>query len=106
MHNKDLIVQLIQQDLKHSQLTQGLQKLGLNDSGIHCLDLISIVASLMGIPKGKIQDHWAAIYGSFLDEAHKHPISNLAEELKPLAEKCYDMLFACTEIENQLNSNS
>jgi hypothetical protein len=106
MNNKDLILQLIQQDIKHNQLTEGLRQLGLDDNGLHCLDILTIVARLMDIPKGKVQDRWAEIYGSFLDETHKHPVSDLGEELKPVAEKCYEMLLACTEIENRINSKS
>lgn len=48
-----------------------------------------IVAQLMNIPKEKITDRWAKIYDGFLDEAHQHEVSDLGEELIPVAEKCY-----------------
>jgi len=103
MSNKSLILQLIQQDLKHHQLTQGLNQLGFDDSGVHCLDILSIVSDLMKVPGGKAQDKWGHVYVSFMHQAHEYKVSGLGEELKPLAEKCYEMLVACTEIENRIN---
>lgn len=103
MENKDLIIQLIQQDLKHSQLTEGLRQMGLDDFGLYTLDILSIVAHLMNIPKEKITDRWAEIYGGFLDKAYQHEVADRGEELIPVAEKCYELLLACTKNENQIN---
>lgn len=105
MDNKDLILQLIHQDLKHNQLTGGLRQLGFDEFGLHSLNLMSIVARLMGMPEEESQDLWDNVYVSFLDEAHQYKVTDLGEELKPLAEKCYEMLVACTEIEIRINSN-
>lgn len=103
MENKDLIIWLIQQDLKHSQLMQSLRQIGLDDGGLHTLDIMSIVARLMHVPEGKVSDLWGGIYGSFLDGATLHEVSYLGEELMPIAENCYELLLACTENENRIN---
>lgn len=102
MKNKDLILQLIQQDLKHNQLTEGLRQIGLDDYGIYCLDIQPMVARLMGIEKEQVSDRWTEIYGSFMDHAHQTKISDRGEELIPVAQKCYEMLLACIEIENRI----
>ena len=96
MENKDLILILIQQDVKHNQLTTCLSKLGL-DPEVHSLE---IVTRLMGVEKGDVSDQWAKIYFSFLDQAYRFKISERAEELKPLAEECHNLLVACQNIEN------
>ena len=98
MENKELIIQLIQQDLKYNQLITGLRKIGF-DTDVHTLEIIEVVAQLMGIESGKISDKWTGTYVSFLDQAHHYKISVLSEELKPLAEKCYYLLEACKDIE-------
>lgn len=98
MQNKELIIQLIQVDLKHNQLTEGLRHLGLDDEEKYNLNLLPVVAQLMGIPKGGSIPQWDHIYISFLEEAHQHPVSILGEELYPIAEKCYEMLYDCIEI--------
>ncbi|UTW67959.1 hypothetical protein KFE94_07540 [bacterium SCSIO 12643] len=102
MKNKDLILQLIQQDLKHNQLTEGLRQIGLDDYGRYCLDIQPMVAQLMGMEKEQVSDRWTEIYGSFMDNAHQTKTSDRGEELIPVAQKCYDMLLACIEIENRI----
>ena len=57
------------------------------------------------MPEEETQDLWDNIYVSFLFEADQYKVSDLGEELKPLAEKCYKMLVACQEIENRINPN-
>jgi len=104
MTDKDLIIQLIQQDLKHHQLTEGLRRLGLDDGGLHSLNLLPIIAQLMGIPKRKVHDRWAAIYNSFMRETPQSKISELGEALQPVAEKCYEMLVSHVEIERRVQS--
>lgn len=103
MQNKELILQLIQQDLKHNQLTEGLRHLGLSDDGLYCIDLLSIIERLMEIPDGETDDRRTRIYVSFMCEAHQYGVSELGKELKPLAEKCYEMMVTCLEIETRIN---
>lgn len=58
MSNKELIISLIQQDLKHSQLIVGLDRLGLEASERHCLQLLEVVAHLMRVPEGNTELDW------------------------------------------------
>ena len=96
--NKELIISLIQQDLKHNQLTTGLTLIG-HDSEIYSLEIVDIVAQLMGIDKDEISDQWADIYFSFFDQAHHYEVSEKALELKVLATRCFEKLAAIMEYE-------
>ncbi|MCR9264127.1 MAG: hypothetical protein NXH86_08200 [Flavobacteriaceae bacterium] len=96
MNNRELLVQLIQQDLKHSQLTETLRHMGLDDGGLYALDLITIVAQLMKVPPHQMDD-FAQVYGTFLDEAPQYPTTYLGEALLPVAEECYKKLLGCLE---------
>lgn len=88
MFDKSQIIRLIQQDLKHSQLTEQLRHMGWDDGGLYTLDLMSLVAELMEVPPTKM-DLFAAIYGRYLDQAAKYPVTHLGEGLLHLAEGCY-----------------
>lgn len=103
MENRNLIINLIQQDLKHNQLTQSLLHIGLDQAGEHDLDILSIVAKLMGVPEDNIGNRWIGIYVSFMCEAHKKELSARGENLISLAEKCYEFLIIDSEIESRLN---
>ncbi|THV57307.1 hypothetical protein EZV76_15035 [Flagellimonas alvinocaridis] len=96
MFDKSHIILLIQQDLKHSQLTETLRHMGLDDGGLYALDLITIVARLMEVPPHQMDD-FAEVYGTFLDEAPQYPTTYLGEALLPVAEECYKKLLGCLE---------
>lgn len=104
MENRNLIISLIQQDLKHNQLTKGLLQIGLDHGGDYDLDILSIVAKLMGVPEENIGNRWIDIYVGFMCEANKIEVSTRGENLFLLAEKCYELLKMDGEIESRLNS--
>ncbi len=91
--NKNLIIKLIQQDLKHNQLVVGLQKIGLN-TDLHNLEIIDIVAHLMGIKE--ISNKWLITYVSFLEQSSKFEVSDSGKDLIPLAKACYKQLLHCS----------
>jgi len=91
MIDRSQIIHLIQQDLKHSQLTEALRNLGLDDGGLYSLDLMSLVAQLMQVPPEKMEN-FAEIYGRYLDKAAEYPVTYLGEYLLPAAEACYHRL--------------
>ncbi|MFD2099615.1 hypothetical protein [Flagellimonas iocasae] len=91
MIEKSQIIHLIQQDLKHSQLTEALRNLGLDDGGLYSLDLISLVAQLMEVSPEHMEN-FTEIYGSYLDKAAQYPVTYLGEPLFQIAEKCYSDL--------------
>jgi len=88
MHNKMVVIRLIQQDLKHSQLTEQLRRMGWDDGGLYSLDLMTLVAELLEVPPTKM-DQFATIYGQYLDRATAYPVTHLGEELLSVAEGCY-----------------
>lgn len=94
--SEKLIVKLIQQDLKHNQLTVGLQKIGL-DTNLHDLEIIDVVAQLMGIKD--ISNEWLETYISFLEQSSKFEVSDNGKDLTPLAKACYKELLQCAYLE-------
>ncbi|MEO2050888.1 MAG: hypothetical protein ABGX00_03925 [Allomuricauda sp.] len=94
MFDKSQIIRLIQQDLKHSQFTEQLRHMGLDDGGLYALDLMTLIAELLEVPPNKM-DQFATIYGKCLDQATASPVTYLGEELLPLAEGCYLELLGC-----------
>nr|WP_288936177.1 hypothetical protein [uncultured Allomuricauda sp.] len=96
MFNKSQIIHLIQQDLKHSQLTEALRSSGLDDGGLYSLDLMSLVAKLMQVPPEQMEN-FVEIYGSYLDKAAEYPVTYLGEHLMPVAEGCYNQLLKVVE---------
>lgn len=99
--NKNLILTLIQADLKHNQLIGGLGKLDLR-SDAYFLGLHKAVAQLMGLGT-QAPDQWLDIYDRFLEDAHKQPLSDSPDSLIPIAQECYDLLCASIKIEDLLN---
>jgi hypothetical protein len=97
--HSSIIIQLIQQDLKHAQMLEALKAAGFH-SEVHCLDLPTVVARLMGNNDGTASDQWAGVYVSFLEQAVQHPLS-ASGEIEQLAEECYLFLRACLEIEER-----
>lgn len=47
MDRTTLIVKLIAQDMKHNQLINGLEEIGLTDNENYTLDIVSVVLALM-----------------------------------------------------------
>ena len=91
MKNKELLIDLIQQDLKHNQLIIGLDKIGLEGSEMHNLRILEMVAKLMKVPK-TLQEDWTNAYMLCMEESVNYQITNRGESLKPLAEVCYNRL--------------
>lgn len=94
MIDKSQIIHLIQQDLKHSQLTEALRNLGLDDGGLYSLDLVSLVAQLMQVPDEQMEN-FTEIYGSYLDKATKYPVTYIGKHLLSAAEECFLNLERC-----------
>ncbi len=104
MEQEQLIIQLIQQDLKHNKLTQSLLEIGLVDGGLYELEILTIVSQLMGVQNDALMDSFTAIYCSFLCDMGKINFSKLNNEIPAVANQCYGMLKSLIEIENRVNS--
>lgn len=98
MSNKDLIINLIQQDLKHCQLILGLDDLGLEASDKHSLEMFDIVADLMQVPEGHVESDWARVYLAYMSESREVEIEHMTTPMRPYAISCYDDL--CEVLKN------
>ncbi len=95
MINKDFIIKLIQQDLKHNQLTTRLRKAGLEGEEVFSLGISDMVAELMSVPQtGGIRDQWMEMYIEFMEDVVHFDISGRSESFQPFAEMCYRRLYA------------
>lgn len=92
MINKELIIALIQQDLKHSQLILGLDDLGLSASDKHSLEIFDILANLMQVPEGHVESEWARVYLTYMSESREVEIDHTTTPMMPYAISCYDDL--------------
>ncbi len=101
MKNKELIIELIQQDLKHSQLLYGLDEIGLCGTElyfieiseiVYFIEISEIVCRLMNVPSGEIGDHWMETYMNFMRDTVNYEVSHSIDVFKPLAYACYVQL--------------
>ena len=92
MEKRELIIQLIEQDLRHNQLVLGLNKMELDSAGFYELEISRIIGRLMGIPFGRLDDHWGDIYDSFMEQSLHYPVKEAKSRFKTLAEACYNQL--------------
>lgn len=89
---KELIISLIEDDLKNTRLVSGLQKLGL-DSSNYYLNLSQTVFKLIGFKDNAEENEVQEVYIKFSEEEvlsidiNKHP-----EQLTDLASKIFDSL--------------
>ncbi len=90
--NEQLIIDLIQQDLKHCQLIYGLEQLGLQGSSMHHLEILEIIYQLMHISSDKKNDYLAETYAAFMSMATDYEITPRGESLRSLARDCYHRL--------------
>lgn len=98
METKNLIIHLLLQDLRHTQLLLLLEKEG-RDMEAHYLDIVLVVSRLMGAEE--VSDQFVSLYVWFMDEAANYPVAGRGESLQELAEQCYTMLVCCLEIERR-----
>ncbi len=89
MENEQIIIDLIVQDLKHSQLLYGLESIGLDGLSMHHLAILEIIYKLMHIPKEKTNHYLEETYASFMNRSLDYTITPNGESLEPLAKECY-----------------
>lgn len=86
---KQKIITLIREDLKHNQLLNGLGSIGLWDNEQYLLSLDLLIAELMGHGKGKIPDEWFNCYQQVMLSV---PNNLPSKELEMLANSLYETL--------------
>lgn len=100
MHQNPLIIRLIQQDLKHTQFIIGLDKLGLQASETHHLELLDVIYDLMKVPESAEID-WGKTYSSYMSKAFQYRPWSSPEEIESQAELCYLHLQAIVDVEKE-----
>lgn len=66
METREFITRLIEQDIKHNQLINRLQSIGLSDNERYALGIVWLVADAMGIEEGEVPDNWLEMYYSVM----------------------------------------
>ena len=103
MKNDNLIIQLIQQDLKHNKLVKGLFQLGLDDESFYYLEIFTIVQQLMNIQSDELADTFSDVYCCFMHEVFDIDLLELDDKIPSIANQCYQMLKSLVEIETRVN---
>ena len=84
---KEIIISLIEQDLKHNQLLNGLYSIGLTDDDAYTLNLDLIISKLMG--NKNVSDTWLSLYHKTMLEVSN---SSISKERRKIAEELYEEL--------------
>jgi hypothetical protein len=80
---RDKIIKLITEDIKHNQLLNGLDNIGLRDDDRYTLSIDLLVADMMGHPETKVPDKWLEAYHQTMlsipfnipeEEAHRRAV--------------------------------
>ena len=93
MNKQHLIIRLIRQDMKHTQLVEGVCRAGF-ETDRHHLQLMEIVAELMDIPENGLTETWVETYMDYLGKAALFSLDSCGRDLDMLAKECYGEL--CT----------
>lgn len=92
--DRDKIIRLITEDIKHNQLLNGLNNIGLTDNDRYTLSIDLFIADMMGYPKGKVPDRWLEIYHQTLLSI---PHDMTSKEARNRAVGLYDALIIINE---------
>lgn len=104
MQNKELIISLIQQDLKDHQLIASLENLIAVGKEKHHLELLNVVQELMDVPESAEVD-WGKTYCNYMGLASWFPLEPTSDGLRNQAEMCYSHLEAIIDVERTYLSN-
>jgi hypothetical protein len=88
---KEIIIPVIIEDMRFNQYISALRKLGIEVYEFD-LDLMSIVAKLMGFNYEDMTDSWMELYVTELSKCENVPMEPLGKNLYSLAEECYESL--------------
>jgi len=98
---EELMVELLMADMKHTQLTDGLSALDLSAEN-HYLGIYDLILKLLELEGCDGVDGFTERYLFYMHKSGHFPITNLGEELRPLARQCYQELFMlCEELKDR-----
>ncbi|MCJ8290166.1 MAG: hypothetical protein HRT58_10925 [Crocinitomicaceae bacterium] len=100
MQGRNLIITLIQQDLKHQQLIERVEDLISIEKEKHHLELLHLVQELMKVPETAELD-WGKTYCKYMGIASWFPLESTSDGLRNQAEMCFTHLQAIVEVENE-----
>ena len=86
---KEIITELIKQDLMYNQYIAALKKFGIEIYDFE-VDLVSVITKLMG--QNDCCDAWVELYAGYLTRCGNYEIVPSGRNLYPLAEECYEAL--------------
>ena len=98
--NKENIIFLITQEIKHTKFLQSLSNIGLEpeDHYITVLDgILPLIYAEVGKPMAEMTDELVDIYYGAIDRVKDYPNLELSREFRPLAESCYQLVVAYIE---------
>ena len=99
MDNKDIAISVIVQDMRFNQYHSALRKLGIEAYDFE-LELMGIVASLIGKTNEGISDEWMELYVTEICKSEAVMIEPLGRNLFSLAEQCYNSLMNFNDDDN------
>jgi hypothetical protein len=86
---REKIITLLEQDIKHNQLLNGLESIGLTDNDRYSLSLDLVIADMMGYPKTKVPDKWLEAYHKTMLNI---PFNITSKEAQSLAKNLFEAL--------------
>jgi hypothetical protein len=86
MDKKEIIIEVIKQDMRYNQYIAALRRLGIEVYEFE-LDFVGIVLKLLEIKE--CPDSWLELYVSFISRGEDCEISPSGNNLYQLAEECY-----------------
>jgi hypothetical protein len=98
--NKNLALTLIQNDLKNTKLTLGLNKLGLDASNYY-LNLKELLFELLYFEKNEQEEQLFEAYVIYAEKIHSMDVIKHPEKLIGLADEIYNWLMKEQEIHHR-----
>jgi hypothetical protein len=89
MNSKEIIIEVIKQDMRYNQYISALQNLGIEVYGFE-LDFGGIVIKLMKLKE--YPDSWLDLYVTYVSRSSEYEIIPFGNNLYPLDEECYNAL--------------
>ncbi|MEL7222390.1 MAG: hypothetical protein AAGJ93_13795 [Bacteroidota bacterium] len=85
-------------DLKHQKLISGLAQVGLEDSNLYDLDILTIIQQMMPINSEELSDTFTDVYYSFIREISNVETAQMDEQIPDIAYRCYEMLISLEKV--------
>lgn len=98
MEHKKLVINLIQQELKHRQLIASLENLIAVGKEKYHLELLNVVQELIYVNEYEEVD-WGKTYCNYMGLASWFPLEPTSDGLRNQAEMCYSYLEAIIDVE-------